>query len=401
MAAGPSGGAWSWLRDARWLTARRAAVYGALLALLPAFYLFAGFVRVFAADGVGAPTDFLSFYTASVLALDGRPVDAWDLQQHGAVQQAIMPSGRLPFFYPPPFLLLCLPLALLSYKVAFGLWVLITGGAFVAILSRYRVLPWPAIIALVAFSPATLLVAVAGQTGFVTASLFAAAGLTLDRRPMAAGALIATLAFKPQLGLVVLPALLVGRRWQVIAFAVATGIGWVALSSMVLGWESWTAFASALRVAGEGLSGDGVVPLWQVQSLFASLQLLGAPRGVAMGVHLVVALGAVAAALWVVTRRPGGQGEVAAMAAAAPLVTPYVFVYDLPILLVPMFWCLAQARQAGFLAWEKFALATAIILPAPTMYIGQTFGISLGPIPAAIVLALVLRRAGILARRTA
>ena len=54
--------------------------------------------------------DFTSFWSASKLALGGHPEQAWNIQAHGAVQTAYWPdSGYAAFFYPPPFLLICLP----------------------------------------------------------------------------------------------------------------------------------------------------------------------------------------------------------------------------------------------------------------------------------------------------
>lgn len=218
--AGPPPG---WLREARWLTAQRAMLHGGVLGLLTAAYLAVAVLRVIHGPGPGEPTDFLAYYAASIIALGGDAATAWDPVLHGAVQQSVMPSGDLRFSYPPPFLLLSTPLALLSYRLAYCLWVLVTFGLCLLVLLRHRAGPAPAL----------------------------------------AGVVVAGLAIKPQLGLVVLPALLAARRWRVIASATVVGVFAVLLSGIGLGWASWPAFLSGLSLAAAGLQ-QGAFQLWQV-----------------------------------------------------------------------------------------------------------------------------------------
>lgn len=123
-------------------------------------------------------------------------------------------------------------------------------------------------------------------------------------------------------------------------------------------------------------------------------RVLGAPQAVAMAMQLPVGAAAVLAVLRVTAGRPGGAAEVSAMAAAAPLTTPYVSASDLTILLLPVVWILSVARRDGFLAWEKLALLAGGLLPGLSAFSGQGFGINIGPVAPLIVLAAVLRRAG-------
>lgn len=390
---------WGWLGEARWLTAQRAVVYGAALGLIPASFLLIGMIRILGAGSVDEPADFLSFYAASTLALQGRAIDAWNPELHHAAQLALMPwTGWLIFLYPPPFLLLCMPLALTSYKAAFGLWVLLTGAAFVWALSRYRAGPWPAIAMLAMLAPASVLVAIMGQNGFLTGTLFAIVGLTLDRRPTVAGAFVAMLAYKPHLGLVVLPALVTGRRWRVIGVACLCGLALILVSGFVLGWDAWQVYPTVLRTGAGLMEGGHATPMHQMQSAYVALKLLGIPDTVAVYAQVACAFMALVVALKIVRLQPGGRGEAAAMAAAAPLMTPFIYTYDNAILILPVVWCLASARHTGFLPWEKLGLVAAVVLPATTFVLRRQFELSLGPIPAVIMLVLVLRRATMLAR---
>lgn len=111
-----------------------------------------------------------------------------------------------------------------------------------------------------------------------------------------------------------------------------------------------------------------------------------------MAAQVLAGIAAVLAVLRVCARRPGGRAEASAMAAAAPLATPYVFAADFTILLLPLVWILSQARRDGFLAWEKLALLAAYAVPALSVYFGQSFGVNIGPLAPLIMLAAVMRR---------
>jgi len=382
-----------WLREARWLTAGRAAALGALLGIVPALYVAAAVLRVVAPPGPPGPTDFLSFHAASALALAGQPEAAWDPARHAAAQAAVVQAGYFAFFYPPIFLLICLPLALLSYPAAYLGWLAATGAACAAVLARYRAAPWPAVAALCVLAPAAVQNIANGQNAFLTTALLGAAGLALDRRPALAGACLATLAFKPQLGLLVLPALLAARRWRTLAWGVLAGLAWVAASGIVLGWESWRGFLASLPMAMTALEREDIGPA-VLQSVFVSLRTLGVPMHAARMAQAAAAAAVILAVALAAARQPGGRAEVAAMAAGAPLATPFVLTYDMTLLLLPAIWLTAEGRRTGFLPWEKLGIAAVLLAPVATILAWQGLGVSAGPLAPGLTLLLVLRRAG-------
>ena len=108
------------VRDADWLGERRARAYPRLL-LLATLIGSALWIALShgGLDPEGKPigTDFLSFWTASRLALGGRPELAYDPVAHWAAQKALFGplTAYTAFFYPPTFLLICLPLAIAPY----------------------------------------------------------------------------------------------------------------------------------------------------------------------------------------------------------------------------------------------------------------------------------------------
>ena len=108
------------LCDADWMSKARARAYrGVFLVCFPGFFLLYLGLSHGGLDLYGRPlgTDFISFWTASQIALSGAPASAYDVATHWAAQKALFGDGLnyTAFFYPPVFLLLCLPLALLPF----------------------------------------------------------------------------------------------------------------------------------------------------------------------------------------------------------------------------------------------------------------------------------------------
>ncbi len=113
------------LREAAWITPERLRAYGLGYALVALAVL--GTMLPFMAGWREAPpvdVDYLSFHAASSLALGGEPAAAWNRDLHAAAQTALQgrPGRYYAFFYPPFFLLICLPLALLPLFAGFLAW---------------------------------------------------------------------------------------------------------------------------------------------------------------------------------------------------------------------------------------------------------------------------------------
>ena len=239
------------IRDAAWMDADRARAWRLVLLLIPLLTILGTVILSHdGRDPLGKPigTDFLSFWTASDLTLSGR--SAYDQQLHWDAQQRLFPGdgfGYEAFFYPPVFLLACLPLAMLPYFWALAAWLLSTGWAVWAALRRLahgRLAP----LTLLAF-PGVYINAMHGQNGFLTTALMAGVAATLPSSPVWAGVLLGGLVFKPHL-LVLAPVLLIAtRRWSAIAAAAVTAAGLCLLSVLVLGPDSWRGFLANAGLA--------------------------------------------------------------------------------------------------------------------------------------------------------
>jgi hypothetical protein len=385
------------LRDAPWLTPERARGYA--LVFLALFALAAlGWVAASRGglDPLGKPlgTDFQSFWTASQLALSGRPADAYDPAVHAAAQRAAFAGrdvGYAAFFYPPVYLLICLPLALLPYLPALAAWLAATGYAYWrmarALLGAGRTLALPALAL-----PAAFLNAGHGQNGFLTAALFGAGALALKRRPLLAGACFGALVFKPHLGLLIPLALALSGRWRAIAAATAVALALGLASLAVFGPETWGAFLAISPLARASLEQD-LVGAEKMQSAFAAVRLLHGPVTAAYLAQGVFALFA-AATVAVVARRTRDLDALGpVMAAAAVLATPFLLDYDLILLAVPLAWGLREGARTGFLPWEKTVLAAGFVLPLVSRLAAGAAGLPLAPAILTAVLLVTARRA--------
>jgi alpha-1,2-mannosyltransferase len=385
------------LRRADWLTGARARAYGWIL-LGVSLVVVAGWVVASPGglDPTGKPlgTDFTSFWTASKLALAGTPAKAWDIGAHHAQQTALFgrDTGYAAFFYPPTYLLICLPLAALPYLASLAIWLGATGALYGRMARawlgrRLGVMP------ILAF-PAVLTNIGHGQNGFLSAALFGAGALWLRRRPILAGICLGSLAYKPHLGLMIPVALAIAGRWKSFAAAAAAVLAMAAASLALFGPDAWRGFLADSGVARAALE-QGLVGDAKMQSAFAAVRLWDGGVALAYAVQGVVALAVAAGLVWLHRRAPRSAAEGPAMIVAALLASPFLLDYDLVILAAPLAWLLREAMRTGFRDWEKLILAAAFVLPAVSRTLAAQAHLPLAPFVLAALFTLIVRRGAV------
>jgi alpha-1,2-mannosyltransferase len=349
--------------------------------------------------------DFVSFWTAGELVLEGHAADAYNEVPHFFKQVALHGDpdtwAYLSFFYPPYFLLLCASFALLPYLAAVALWLVTTCTAYAAALRalvpkdlRDREAIWVLFLGY----PAVLVNAGFGQNGFLSTALLGGAAVWLDRRPALAGICLGCLSYKPQLGIVVPLALAVAGRWRCFAVAAATVLVLAAVATAAFGVDIWSAFSADMWDARHNWM-EAYNPLYLRFwiTVFGFVRLQGGPLVLAYGAQAVVSTTAILLLVRALLSRPpgvrSGTAEVAAIAACIPFCSPFMLEYDLVILAVPMIWLLTEALRHGFRRCEGIALAAAFA--APILFKLTLFDnvMKLSAIAAAALLfAMVLRR---------
>jgi alpha-1,2-mannosyltransferase len=346
-------------------------------------------------DRFGHPigTDFLSFHAAGKLAAGPDPGAVYRPVRHLAVERQIIGSDRIPyyaFFYPPVFLLLCRPLAALPYFAALAVWL---GATALALACALRsIVRQPGTVTTLLAFPATFINVGHGQNGFLSAALFAAGTLGLERRPFLAGLVLGSLCYKPQLAILLPVALVFGRNWRALAGAAMSAFGLAALAALAFGPAIWGDFLTLLSEAQSTFAAGGV-DFAKMTSVSAAIRLLGGGPGLANAAQLLAILGAaVATAL---TWRAGGSvGARAAVLLGGSLVAaPLLLSYDLMLAAVAVTWLMRDAQRIGYLPWEKTLLAGVFVLPLLAEPVAATLNIPLGPLAGLALLWLGLRRA--------
>ncbi len=348
--------------------------------------------------------DFVSFWTAGQLALQGRAADAYNEVPHFFTELALHKDpawAYLAFFYPPYYLLLCAVLALLPYLPALALWLSASCASYAVALRamvpkglRERERIWVLFLGY----PAVMVNAGFGQNGFLSTALLGGAAVWLDRQPALAGMCLGCLAYKPQLGIVVPLALAVAGRWRCFAAAAATVLILAAAATLAFGVDIWPAFIANMADAQHNWM-EAYNPLYLRYwiTVFGAVRLHDGSIALAYALQTAVSVTAVLMLLRALkSRRPGarsGMAEMAAIGACIPFCSPFMLEYDLVILAVPMVWLLSEALRDGFRRGEGFAIIAAYL--APVLFKVTLFdnAAKLSVIAAAALLfAMVLRR---------
>ena len=326
-----------------------------------------GFVN---AGGANIGRDFVALWSAASLALGGEPAAGYDQALlHVAEQTTIgAPVGLITWHYPPSFLMLVLPLALLPYPAAAALWVATTFAGFAKLLQRVAPHPLTALAALI--FPATAQCLISGQNGAFSAALIAGGLLSLERRPVLSGLCWGLLACKPQMAAAAFAALVFGRHWRALGVALGVAAALAVASLAAFGAEPWLAFLHGLGEA-RALLEAGRVPWDRMATAFAAARLAGLGIAASYALQIAVALLAlgVLAQLW--WRRAPLPLAGSALVLSIPLTTPYAYDYDLVMLLLPLAWLLQEARSTGFRRGEALLLMAAWALPVAGNFIAD------------------------------
>jgi hypothetical protein len=386
------------LRDARWMTRERIIVGGQILLLieLTILVLLALWQHGVITDQVSnTSSDFVSFYAAGKLALAGTPALAYDQAAHFLAEQRFMVAGApyQYFFYPPVFLLVVAPLALLPYFVAFYVFEIATLAALILTMRQILREPGWAWIAPVLAFPAIFWTFGLGQNAFLTAALFGGFTLLIDRRPALAGMLLGLLCYKPHFGLLAPVGLVLGGHWRAFLAAGVTVAVLVVLSTALFGVETWRAYLTAFA-GSDTVYASGRIDYAGIVTPFGAARLLGFAPSAAYVAQAVVT-GAMMLLVGAIWRRGANRDQRAAtLLAATLLAVPLALVYDKLLLLVAIGWLVRDAGRSGFLAWEKTALLGIYLCSIAEYVIGSVWHLPVGPVISAAVLLLTVRRVG-------
>lgn len=309
--------------------------------------------------------DFLPFWGASHFVLEGHPLDAYNVELMTRVQLAAEPwtaklGGYMPWLYPPVMMVFLTPVAFLPFLPAYFIYAGIGFALYYAALRRTA--PWQdARLPTLGFS-GVMLVILSGQIALYTTAAAGFSLVLLRKRPVWAGIVAGLLFVKPHVALLFPLAFLCARQWRALAACIATVAVMTLLAAAVFGIDAYVAFWQANEYARQSLT-NGTAQLDRIPTFFIAARMMGAPKLVALAIHGVIALGAVAVVIdfW---RRPTPFAlRAATLICATTLISPYLYDYDLAMLALVIAWYVRDGVARGWLRGEREWLVVLWITP--------------------------------------
>lgn len=364
---------------ARWLTPRRLRAQATVLALCLWGVCAVDFATPGLFDRAGNVKfqDFLPFYISARLIAQHRAAELYDPQTTQREMLAIVcdPTRvRLTYLYGPQVALLFIPLASLSFPAAARIWVSTSVLIYAAcIYALWRCCPnlraYPGTVAIAALAfPPFFHFFVRGQFSPIILTCFAAAFLALRaNRPWLAGIAFGCLILKPPFLVAIPLILLLAQAWKIIAALIGSAAAQLALTRLYFGHEVMRSYLDLFQHPSRWLAEAelNLAPI-QMHSLrsFWTLLIPSPPAALVLYLLCSIAVLAIAVAIWKSLLPP--PLRFSALAFAAVLVDPHLFIYDVlvlaPSLLLVADWTLANEHHILTPALRVLAYL-AFILP--------------------------------------
>src|SRR5262245_19581719 len=195
--------------------------------------------------------DFAGFYYAAEILNEASPDLLYDRNFQDQKYQELLglppdATQTLPYVHPPFVAYALRPLAMLPYRWAFAVWLAISATFYLAGLLRlWKSCPhlaartcWTPLLLALAFEPFIMESWLGGQLsalGFFAFSL--AFYLEQRRQPLICGMALGLALYKPTLLVVILPMLLIGRRFRNLLGFGLTALLLGGVSILAVGWE--------------------------------------------------------------------------------------------------------------------------------------------------------------------
>ena len=341
------------------------------------------------ADGRLIHTDFLNVWAAGKLALDGHPAQAWDWGIHKQVQVAMLGqdyAGDYAWHYPPPFLFVAMILAQVSYVHGLVGWVAASFVPYMAMM-RAAVGQRFGLVVGAAF-PVVLANTMSGQNGFLTAALLGGTLVLMPTRPILSGICLGFLSYKPQYGVLFPLALIAASQWTTFLSAAVTTMALALISWIAFGTDSWQAFFHWMPMFSQAFFTEGRATFYKLQSVFGLVRTFGGGEQLAWTLQWMMSGSVLVGVVMLWRSRADYALKAAGLAAGTLLLTPYLFLYDMMVLAIPVAFLMRIGLSEGFRRGELVALACAmgLLIAFPFVGIPTGFGSTL------IVSALIVRR---------
>lgn len=330
--------------------------------------------------------DFLNLYTGASLALDGNFAHMHSPEVQLARERRYVPEldALVPFVRLPFYALLLAPLALLPFQTAFWAWLALQSAVLVICwIWAFRRWGPDALVFGALYLPTALGIAHGQDCVFMLAIAIAVYALADRKKEFQSGAALGLGLIKFHLFLLWPFALLIQKRWRMLAGACAAAAGELLVSLLLAGPGGLAEYFQLLRkkdIEHLNPSPELTITVHGLAINFGIDNLMARGLLVAL-VVLLVAMACRNAPLW---------KWIAAASAGSLLVAPHVYGYDAGLLLLGL-WL------AIFVCTDKATRIAATLVTTPIPYLMTLAG---SPWAAATPLALLILL-GTLSRRRA
>jgi hypothetical protein len=215
---------------------------------------------------------------------------------------------------------------------------------------------------LAAAFPVVLANTMVGQNGFLTAALIGGALYLLPMRPILSGICLGLLSYKPQYGVLFPLVLVAASQWTVFITAGVVAVVMAAVSWLAFGTESWQAFFHWMPMFSQAFFTEGRATWFKLQSVFGLVRFSGGSEQLAWALQWAMTATVAVGTVWLWRSRARYSLKAAGLATATLLITPYLFLYDMMVLAVPIAWLVRIGLADGFQRYELPALGCAALL---------------------------------------
>lgn len=350
-----------------WGSSQRALLYCGALLLCECILVSIWWWERFVLGNPGAPMfgwDFAVYWSASSVAMSHGAAAAYDWDLLRSTEASILPAGVFgPFAYPPTFLALIYPIARLSFNAALLAFSACGTVLYLTVLRSAVRLPGVSWLVPALAFPGIWVAFLAGQNSLLTLAAAGGGLVLLRRNPVAAGACIAMLCVKPQLGVLFPLMLLCARQWRALASAALFSLLYCGLVVVAFGSEVFVVFAHSLAVFRLVVAENGGSILHGAPTVFAIARVAGYSVSISYLAHALVSLIAVAIAARVWTTSSRFELRAAVFPVATILLQPYLIYYDLAWLALPIAFLTVDFVRNGCTAFEAAVLVAAWLVP--------------------------------------
>ncbi len=327
--------------------------------------------------------DFLSLYSGAYMTSHGQAAHLYEPAAQWAVEKKLAPSNvdLVPFIRPPFYALLLSPLGRLPFRAAFVGWSLLQIGVLVACLAwAWRRFGTVALMLGCMSVPAAIGIAHGQDAVLFLAVVLVSYTLTEKGNEIGGGAVLGLLLVKFHLAPLWILAMILQRRWKMLAGFAATGATAAGVSLALIGTGGVRSYAALL------LNRD-LEWLSPSPEFMISLQGLAANLGITSAAAYAIAAAAIVGLFLVGLQQAPLWRVYAVTTAASLLLVPHVYGYDAAMLL-PGLWL------AMFRANLKITRLPALWLFTPFPFVFALAGKPWAAASSLSVLAILIALAG-------